>query len=265
MPGYIHHIQWCVSSLDAIRKLLVEGYKFAEIAQRNGRNREAVFQSGEITFLVTEKKEMSDQDCGISYPWLDCCSRVTGGHKIDTVFNVCLEVGNVDYVYRMMKNNGAKALVHPYNITSIEGNIRCAVVSSPCGNVVHSLVNTQQYSGEFLPGFTSLNATTNEEPLLTHIDHVTFVVNEGETDEILDWYKSCCGMERFQIVSGDDAEEETVFTDAGMTLSAGEWISEWMCREEGVMWEEDYKEESRNFKLVIAEPLPNRPDSHVHK
>jgi len=142
------------------------------------------------------------------------------------------------------------------------------VVTSPCDNVIHSLVNTQSYHGLFLPGFSAPGAETKElttnPSLFTQIDHVALVANEGDSGRILDWYSRCCGMERFLISKDEDPEEGTVFEDVGMRLTAGDWMSEWLCRERGVMWENDEDQKNRNFKLVIAEPLENREDSHVH-
>ena len=67
-----------------------------------------------------------------------------------------------------------------------------AVVSSPCDNIIHSLVNTSAFSGSFLPGFTMTDddsAGEVEEDLLADIDHVTYVCREGESLKILAFYK----------------------------------------------------------------------------
>ena len=67
-----------------------------------------------------------------------------------------------------------------------------SVVSSPCDNIIHSLVNTSDYSGSFLPGFTMTDddsAGEEEEDLLADIDHVTYVCREGESLKILAFYK----------------------------------------------------------------------------
>ncbi len=37
--------------------------------------------------------------------------------------------------------------------TPLQGDVDYAVVTSPCDNVVHSLLNTSRFSGTFLPGF----------------------------------------------------------------------------------------------------------------
>ena len=93
---------------------------------------------------------------------------------------------------------------------------------------------------------------------------MTFVCEVGESRDILDWYKVTCGMERFLVSHEEDPDVGTVMEDVGMKLSAGSWVTEWLCREEGVAWTED-EDDVSNFKLVLAEPLPGHEDSHVNK
>ena len=45
-------------------------------------------------------------------------------------------------------------------------------------------------------------------------------------------------------------------------MMVGEWLSSWLCREEGVELS-SASDERLNFKLVLAEPLEN--SSHVQK
>ena len=70
--------------------------------------------------------------------------------------------------------------------------MQLSVVSSPCDNIIHSLVNTSDYSGSFLPGYAMTDddsAGEEEEDLLADIDHVTYVCREGESLKILAFYK----------------------------------------------------------------------------
>ena len=77
----------------------------------------------------------------------------------------------------------------------MKGKVEVAVVSSPCDNVIHSLVNTSAYSGSFLPGFIMSNSSKEledkeeEGELLCDMDHVTYVCREGESLKILAFYK----------------------------------------------------------------------------
>ena len=268
MPGYIHHVQWCVKDLEVAARSLVEGYQFCLIASREGKNVESVLQSGEICFLLSQRTDDTHPDDLVDcYPWLRCKCRNNPTHEIDSVFNVCLEVADVDKTYKNMTDKGS-VILHPLTtITTTEGSIRYAVVTSPCDNVIHSLVNTQDFNGVFLPGFYAPETVSEirelETSMLTHIDHLTYVVNEGGAAHVLAWYRECCGMERFQITADEEPEVGTVFDDVEIKLNAGDWMSEWLCHEDGVMWQDE--QESRNFKLVLAEPLADSTKSHIHR
>ena len=93
---------------------------------------------------------------------------------------------------------------------------------------------------------------------------MTFVCEVGQSRDILDWYRVTCGMESFLISQEEEPGEGTVIQDVGMKLTVGSWITEWLCREEGVTWTEG-QDDVRNFKLVLAEPLPGHENGHVNK
>ena len=69
MPGYIHHIEWCVSDLDGLSDQLVNQYGFQEISGRKTRSetgsdsfliRQKVLKSGLTVFILTDKKGLLD-------------------------------------------------------------------------------------------------------------------------------------------------------------------------------------------------------------
>ena len=75
-------------------------------------------------------------------------------------------------------------------------------------------------------------------------------------------------MERFLIDSRETVEDDgiEIGQEVGMRLTVGEWISSWMCREEGVRFDSSQcSNEKMNFKLVLAEPLPGHTLSHVQQ
>ena len=93
----------------------------------------------------------------------------------------------------------------------------------------------------------------------THMDHVTYVCRTNQSNDILKWYKTCFGMQPFQILPSsdavnvendvdddDDAKEKRQFKlasidigdEVGMKMTVGEWITSWLCREEGVQFPE---------------------------
>lgn len=265
MPGYIHHVQWSVSDLAAISSMVRLQYGMREVAVRE---REVVLQSGSVVFLLSQAGtgegppggvlQESPADC---YPWLS-----SGGRPGDSVFNICLEVGDVRETYQRMTGAGSLSISPPRDLSVEEGTVSVAVVSSPCSQVIHSLVNTTRYSGRFLPGFTSLHGEEETEDLISHIDHITLVCEPGDSRDILAWYSTTCGMQPFLLAQEDLPGEGTVFQDVGMKLNVSSWVTEWLCREEGVTWEpleSGLDQNVNNFKLVVAEPLAGQ-DSHVN-
>ena len=97
--------------------------------------------------------------------------------------------------------------------------------------------------------------------LITHIDHITLVCEAGDSRDILDWYSNTCGMEPFLLSQEEQPGEGTVFEEVGLKLNVSSWVTDWLCREEGVAWSQP--DHINNFKLVLAEPLPGNEDSHV--
>jgi uncharacterized glyoxalase superfamily protein PhnB len=93
------------------------------------------------------------------------------------------------------------------------------------------------------------------------MDHVTYVCRNSQSNDILKWYKTCFGMQPFQIMPSsdvdnigneksdvDDAETKEkrefklasidIGDEVGMKMTVGEWITSWLCREEGVQFPE---------------------------
>merc|ERR1719204_1565265 len=183
------------------------------------------------------------------YPWLAPLSHL----PVDTLFNVCLEVADVEKTSRAMVAAGSKLLLKPQTIVSKEGKVQLSVVSSPCDNIIHSLVNTSDYSGSFLPGYAMTDddsAAEEEEDLLADIDHVTYVCREGESLKILAFYKETCGMERFlvdpmeEVATGVEIGEEVGYLNSGGLETDG-----WLCHEQGLRWpsKDTSKETSKNM------------------
>ena len=115
------------------------------------RELEAAVMLGSSLMLLSEKQAVGRRSC--LYPYLHCCHGHLCHHS-ETVFNICLEVGDVAQVAERMAGRGSRVVVSPCTITCQEGRIQFALVSSPCENILHSLVNTKHFHGTFLPGFS---------------------------------------------------------------------------------------------------------------
>lgn len=144
---------------------------------------------------------------------MSCFSPLEWDRNIDTVFNVALEVCDVRRAVDRAQQNGANIMCEPTVVKDSNGEVTIAAVQSCVGNVVHTMLNTRDYHGVFLPGFRTVSSTDADEwhknagddehsstnSLISHIDHITYVCNEGASGPILDWYEKCFGMKRFKL------------------------------------------------------------------
>ena len=180
------------------------------------------------------------------------------------MFNICLEVEDVAGTVERMEREGSRLVMPGRSISSSLGRVETAVVSSPCENVLHSLVNTSQYQGVFLPGFSPVTSPSSPSPSpqltpgLKQLDHLTYVCRAGQSQAILEWYSKTCGMETFLLnPSQPGSEVVEVEGEAGLRLRVGEWLGEWLCREVGGQISPPLPSQQHlnSFKLVLAEPL----------
>ena len=183
----IHHIEWSVQDVEGKARFLVEKFGFERFAETVCCNHVAV-RSGETIFLLS-KNNTSSTSSEVEYPVFKSPSGQLHGR--DTVFNVCLEVEDVDEVAQRISS----VISEPRTIGDLddeaEGEVRVAVIGSCVGNVVHSLVDTRRFRGVFMPGFVecenSPSSSGSKTPLTSNIDHVTYVCRTGESDGILKW------------------------------------------------------------------------------
>ncbi|OWF50988.1 4-hydroxyphenylpyruvate dioxygenase-like protein [Mizuhopecten yessoensis] len=187
--------------------------------------------------------------------------------EVDTVNNVALKVKNVGSCLQRLKARGATVLKQETTIKDDLGEIDLAIVKSCVGNVIHTLLNCDRYSGAFLPHFDIVHQTDvcreadDKTVNLTHFDHVTFACEVGTSSTVLQWYEECLGLKRFFMNSDEDANDGFVIntTDIGLRLKAMEY---WHCAETGITTPE--KSEGVNgIKFVIAEALPDQGPNQV--
>ena len=170
-----------------------------------------VLEAGKVVILVTEatsKFHLEENDVeNVSYndPLFNVWSNPENNRFYDenTVFNVALKVTDIQQVVNNVIEGGGVVVTPPTSIKDEHGEIDIAVVKSCIGNVYHTLLSYHKYSGHFLPGFTTAENTVIERErnygLVTHIDHIAFVCDQGSTPHILKWYEKCFCMRRFFI------------------------------------------------------------------
>ena len=100
-------------------------------------------------------------------------------------------------------------ILQPYDIGNV---MRLSVIKSCCGNIIHSILenndeeNPEKFSN--LPGFEIMSVTDqisfgiswDKNCLKTsHMDHVTYVCQAGDSRKILQWYHDIFKMKRFLV------------------------------------------------------------------
>ncbi|KAI9564826.1 hypothetical protein GHT06_008567 [Daphnia sinensis] len=257
-PSALHHVELCVANGRKIVSYFTDKLGFSLRARRDTLlSSQWVVGSKKSIFVVTERKNFYQEQ---SVPFLYFSPPV---RHVDTVFNVALEVKNLESVTDRMQKVGGK-LFHP--VTEVEdkrGKVRYSIVGSCCGNIVHTLLDKSQYMGPFLPTFTCASEDEKiqgEEPI-THIDHLTYVCYPGESPGIIKWYQDCLGMQKFKTNPTEDLKEGLVIKDGvGMRLRV---IDYWPCAESGVCNSNPDGMDESSLKIVIAESLPGIENSHI--
>ncbi|XP_043201473.1 4-hydroxyphenylpyruvate dioxygenase-like protein [Amphibalanus amphitrite] len=274
----LHHVELCTANAGRLLRLFTGGYGFRRLGGRvTPRCLQWVVRSGRATFVLTQRHAqerpgvVNDSRFTAGEPWTQFCYP-SGQHQRDSVFNVALLVRDVAATVSRAARAGGHVLQRPVHVADADGAAEYAVVRSVCGNVVHTLINADRYSGPFLPGFLDSNGVSDaartpdeecEVPDISgqeseYVDHVTLTCRRGESTGLLDWYQRVFGMRRFQLNSQDSPTDGVVMGgEVGMALKAMEY---WRCAETGLQAPPTDPNQP-TLKFVVAESLHD--DSHV--
>ena len=262
MPGKaLHHVELCVGDGSSVLAYLTDRFGFKVTAERETEACcQKVVAAGECVFVVTERMKTSASSSTAPFETF-CC---TSNHVVDSVFNVALEVRDVDRATSRFVEAGARLLVAPTVAADSDGQVRYAVVRSCCGNIVHTLLDKSGYCGPFLPTFRKVigDNLDKETERITHIDHLTYVCHPGDSKKIIDWYGQCLGTKPFRASIEEDPIEGLVIGGGiGMRLRVMDY---WRCAETGVYLPEcERGEEASSLKIVLAETLPGQGNTHI--
>ena len=133
-------MQWSVSNFNETVSMLTKCWGGSIISSRDG---ETAIKIGSAVMLISDKHCDRVADHG-QYPYLHCCHGDQCPHG-DSVFNICLEVEDVAGTVTRMVEHGARVLVPVHTLETDMDSVTTALVTSPCDNVVHSLVHTTKY------------------------------------------------------------------------------------------------------------------------
>ena len=137
----------------------------------------------------------------------------------DGVHDVALRVPDAEEAYRVAVERGAKSVSEPEVFEDENGKVVRAAIGT-YGETIHSLVQRDNYSGSFFPGFRDLPDSGDTRPIgsaigqeikgfgLRYIDHVVGNVELGKMDEWVSFYEKVMGFVELKHFSDDDISTE---------------------------------------------------------
>ncbi len=131
----------------------------------------------------------------------------------DGVYDLALEVPDVDKAVEYARHQGAEVLVEPHDLSDEHGTVRVASLGT-YGETRHSLIDRSRYDGPFLPGYAAAEPLFNGKPehhpkrYFQAVDHCVGNVELGRMDEWVGFYNRVMGFENMKEFVGDDIATE---------------------------------------------------------
>jgi 4-hydroxyphenylpyruvate dioxygenase len=135
----------------------------------------------------------------------------------DGVYDIALEVPDVDAAYAYAVKQGATGLAQPHVVSDAHGTVRVASIRT-YGDTSHSLIDRSGYTGPFLPGFIARGPIVDRGPAIgaglepkrffQAVDHVVGNVELGMMDEWVAFYQRVMGFTNMAEFVGDDIATE---------------------------------------------------------
>jgi 4-hydroxyphenylpyruvate dioxygenase len=131
----------------------------------------------------------------------------------DGVWDLALEVPDVDRAVKYADSQGALVLAEPYDIADEHGTVRLAAIAT-YGETRHTLIDRSRYSGPFLPGFVAAEPVFRGKPAhhpkryFQAVDHCVGNVELGRMNDWVSFYNRVMGFTNMKEFVGDDIATE---------------------------------------------------------
>jgi 4-hydroxyphenylpyruvate dioxygenase len=164
----------------------------------------------------------------------------------DAVKDVAFEVDNVEAVYESAVAGGAEAVKAPRS--QKDAQFGTVITASICtyGDTTHTLINRNNYSGPFLPGFRegkkNVSSVSMPDVPLARIDHCVGNQSWNEMVSACNFYEKCLSFHRFWSV--DDSQISTEFSALNSIVMASP---------------------NNLVKMPINEPAPGKKKSQIEE
>ena len=128
----------------------------------------------------------------------------------DGVKVIALWVEDTRKSFKEVINRGAEAVEEPQVHKDKFGEVVTASIKT-YGETIHTFVERKNYNGPFLPGFIAWEPEYKPEDTgLLFVDHIVGNVDEGEMNQVVEFYRDVMGFE--QLISFDDKDISTEYT-----------------------------------------------------
>ncbi|KAA3671365.1 uncharacterized protein DEA37_0013885, partial [Paragonimus westermani] len=234
----VHHLQFACKDVWHTYQVFAGGFGYHfHCMSKHGKYVNLVLKNGTSLVMLSESGKAAMYDHPNPYLY-----EVTNRYmQRDRPFDIALEVHDVNQVCDRLRRFGSgedNVLLDPITHSDYHGKIDMAVVRSCLPGVLHTVLDTSQYNGLFLPGYTvpelgtepTLKRKLGEQKSAIHsdpanivcLDHIALACHTGESDHVIRWYDEVFGMERASVnVSDDEVDGFMVkHNDTGMRLKA---------------------------------------------
>lgn len=126
----------------------------------------------------------------------------------DFVQDIAFEVDDVDEAYKVALSRGAESAYAPMTLSDEHGSIRQAGIKI-YGDVIHTLINRDNYKGRFLPQFREEDEPGDAIGII-EVDHCVGNVEIGKMNFWVKWYEDVLGFKN--LISFDDKDISTEYT-----------------------------------------------------
>jgi 4-hydroxyphenylpyruvate dioxygenase len=128
----------------------------------------------------------------------------------DGVKVLALWVENARDAYEKAINRGAESAFEPYEISDEHGKVVMAGIKT-YGETIHTLVERNEYSGAFMPGFQPKKSMASVQPIgLKYVDHCVGNVELGGMNKWVKFYQDVLGFKL--LITFDDKDISTKYT-----------------------------------------------------
>ncbi len=190
-------LHYYVHDLDRSRRFYTERLDFAEVAastpalERDGRQRSALFQAGQVRILCSAPLPghgPGTADPGRAARWL--------GRHPDGVGSVVFAVEDAARAFALLESRGATPLADPETWCEEAGSLTSFAIATPFGDTTFRFVERRGYQGTY-PGLAT-HATPRggrNRFGFGHVDHLTS--NFRTMKPALLWMEHVLGLEEF--------------------------------------------------------------------